>query len=85
MPRREDCSTPHHSNRQSHSELFQLSRTSRPSLSYESTLNIKEMSTKEDRSTTSLTNATAAAVHVGAFSMTWLQEQAKQALIMNQS
>ena len=65
---------------------FLLSRTSRPSLSYESTLNIKEMSTKEDRftPTTFLTNATATAVPVGAFSMTWLQEQAKQALIMNQ-
>ena len=34
-------------------------------------------------STTSNTNATAAAVHEGAFSMTWLQDQAKQALIMN--
>ena len=89
MPTREDRSNPHHSNWRSHLKacnFFPIFRASRPSINYESRLNTKEMPTRGDRSTptTSLTNATAAAVHVGAFSMTWLQEQAKQALIMNQ-
>ena len=50
MPTRGDRSTPHHSNRHSHSELFQLSRTSRPSINYKSRLNTKKGDAHEGRS-----------------------------------